>query len=272
MVEIIVAWKERILSVHHFESSAKEITIGSDPKADIHCPNLSGTPLYTLLDIKKNPSVFISKGIQVSLRDHKNQYSAEKLSQQGLITTYGSRQVLSLSQGQLICLNFASALNVYIRYANRVQKALATGLFNFNFSEMMGIMMSFFFMSMLIFYVAIFSPQFLDSKEDLEEADIKKATIEFKQKKRVVKLQMTNKAQKKKTKLSIPNKSKKIKKTKKVGIKKPGKEGRLGQVAAKPKAKSKKKTVTSARSGRSVHTKAKKAGQAQKALAQTPLK
>ena len=260
VVEVVVAWKERVLSVHHFEDIKKEITFGSDPKADIHCPNLVGTPIYTLLDIKQSPSIFISKGVQVSVRDHKGQYSLEALTQEGLITTYGSSQVLPLNQAQLVCLNFSSALNVYIRYANRVQKAITTGLFNFNFSEMMGIMMSFFFMSMLIFYVALFSPQFLDTTEDLESADIKKATIEFKKKPRVVKLKMANKAQKKRTKLSIPTKSKKPKKTKKVGIKKAGKQGRLGQVAAKPKAKSKKKTVTSARSGRSVHTKKEGAG------------
>ena len=269
IVEIIVAWKERVLSVHHFEDNKKEITFGSDPKADIFCTNLIGKPLYTLLDIKKNPAIFISKGVQVHVRDHKGQYSFDKLTQQGLITTYGSRQVLPLNQGQLVCLTFSSALEVYIRYANRVQKAVTTGLFNFNFSEMVGIMMSFFFMSMLVFYVALFSPQFLESTEDLEEADIKKATIEFK-KKRVVKLKMANTAQKKRTKLSIPNKSKSPKKTKKVGIKKPGKQGRLGQVAAKPKSKSKKKTVTSARSGRSVHT--KKAGAGPKSPRPDPTK
>ena len=270
VVEVVVAWKERVLSVHHFEDIKKEITFGSDPKADIFCPNLVGTPLYTLLDTKQNPAVFLSKGVKVSVRDHKGQYSFDKLSQQGLITTHGSQQVLPLGQGQLICLTFSSTLEVYVRYANRVQKAVTTGLFNFNFSEMMGLMMSFFFMSMLVFYVALFSPQFLDSKEELEEADIKKATIEFKKKKRIVKLKMTNKAQKKRTKLSIPNKSKKPKKTKKVGIKKPGKQGRLGQVAAKPKSKSKKKTVTSARSGGAVHT--KKAGAGPKSPRPDPTK
>ena len=260
VVEITVAWKERVLSVHHFEDSQKEITFGSDPKADIHCPNLQGEPLYTLLDIKQTPSVFISEGIKPSVLDHKGHHSFDKLVKQGLITTYGSRQVLPLSQGQLIRLDFSSSLRVYIRYTNRVQKAITAGLFNFNFSEMMGLMMSFFFMSMLVFYVALFSPQSLDPMDNLEEAGIKKATIEFKQKKRVVKLKMANKAQKRKTKLSIPNKSKKPKKTKRVGIKKAGKRGRLGQVASKPKAKSKKKTVTSARPGGSVRTKKSGAG------------
>ena len=270
VVEIIVAWKERVLSVHHFEDKQKEITFGSDPKADIHCPNLQGEPIYTLLDIKKSPSVFISEGIKLSVLDHKGHHSFDKLTQQGLITTYGSRQVLPLSQGQLVRMDFSSALRVYVRYTNRVQKAATAGLFNFNFSEMMGLMMSFFFMSMLVFYVALFSPQTLDPMDDLEGAGIKKATIEFKKKKRVVKLKMSNKAQKRKTKLSIPSKSKKPKKTKRVGIKKAGKRGRLGQVASKAKAKSKKKTVTSARPGGSVRT--KKAGAGPKSPRPDPTK
>ena len=175
VIEVIVAWKERALSVHHFENSNKEITLGSDPKADIFCPNLTGAPMYTLLGASKTPAVFISEGVKVSLKDHKSQHSFDKLVQQGLITTYGDRQVLPLNQGQLIQLNFSSSLNVYIRYATRVQKAMTTGLFNFNFSEMMGLMMSFFFMSLLIFYVALFAPQFLDKTNNLEETEIKKS-------------------------------------------------------------------------------------------------
>ncbi len=259
IVEVLVAWKERVLSVHHFKENSRVVTFGSDPKADIFCPNLVRKSNYTLLEIKQSTVVHLSDGVKASIVDHKGKHSFDKLVEKGLVTTSGSNQVLSLNQSQLVRLDFSSSLRVYVRYSNRIQKAVAAGLFDFNFSEMMGLMMSFFFMSVLVFYLALFSPQFLESTEDLEEEGIKKASIEFK-KKRVVKLKLAEKARKKKTKLSIPHKKKVPKKRKKVGIKKKGSAGRLGQVAAKPKAKSKKKTITSARSGGAVTTKKSGAG------------
>ncbi|MYE07621.1 MAG: AgmX/PglI C-terminal domain-containing protein, partial [Oligoflexia bacterium] len=256
VIEVIVSWKERVLSVHHFfKEGNKEITFGSDPKAHIPCPNLIGKMSYKLIELKQQPAVYLSDGVQASMIDHKGKKHAfSKLVEKGLVTGHGSSQVLPLGQDQLIRLDFSSVLRVYVRYANRSQKALTSGLFDFAFSEMMGVIMSFFFMAALFFYLALFSPQFLDPDEDLEEEGVKKATIEFnkKPKKRVVKLKMAKK--KKKTKLSLPHKEKVPKKRKKVGIKKKGSEGRLGQVAAKPKEKSKKKTITSARPGGSVTT------------------
>ena len=256
VIEVLVSWKERVLSVHHFfKENTKQVTFGSDPKTDITCPNLIGKKSYNLLKVGPQPEVYLSDGVKASLIDRKgNKHDFSKLVDKGLVTTAGSSQVLALGQDQLVRLDFSSFLRVYIRYANRSQKALATGLFDFAFSEMMGLVMSIVFMSILFFYLALISPQFLGSDESLEEESIKKATIEFKKKpkKRVVKLKMAS--QKKKTKLSLPHKEKVPKKRKKVGIKKKGSEGRLGQVAAKPKEKSKKKTVTSARPGGSVNT------------------
>ncbi len=254
VVEVTVAWKERVLSVNHFfKEDNKTVTFGSHPSSDIFCPNLTKRSNYKLLKTGQKTAIFLSSGVKAGLIDRKgHKHSFDKLVEKGLISSYGSRQTLTLNQNQLVRLDFSSSLRVYVRYSNRSQKALSSGLFDFNFSEMMGLMMSFFFMSMLFFYLALFSPQLLSTKEELEEEGIKKATIEFKKKppRRVVKLKMGEKTRK--TKISLPHKA--PKKRKKVGIKKPGKQGRLGQVAAKPKEKSKKKTITSARPGGSVTT------------------
>ncbi len=260
VVEVTVAWKERILSMHHFKDNNQTVTFGSHSRAKIFCPNLLGKPSYNLLKTGQGACVYLSDGVKASVIDHKGvKHPFEKLVEKGLVTTQGAEQVLSLNQNQLVRMDFSPSLSVYVRYSNREQTATLAGLFDFNFSEMMGLMMSFFFMSMLFFYLAIFSPQFLGDTEDLEEEAIKTATIEFK-KKRVVKLKLADKSRKKKTKLSIPQKQKVSKKRKKVGIKKQGAPGRLGQVAAKPMEKSKKKTITSARPGGSVTTKKRGAG------------
>ena len=249
IVEVIVSWRERILNVSHFYKE-QDIIFGSDSKADICIPNLLGIAKYHLLRINNSVDVNISSGVQATVFNKQGAHSLKQLMAKGFLNPQGG---MTLQQKQLIKLSFGNQLNVYVRFVNRTQMALGGSLFNFSASEMTGIMMSCFFMCILVFYIGLFSPQFLDPKEDLEEEGIRKVTIEFKKKKRPpVRLKMAKTVRKKKA-FSVP--IKKAPKKKVTGIKKPGKAGRLAQVAPKPKAKSKKKTITSARPGGSVKTK-----------------
>ena len=170
---------------------------GSDPKADIHCPNFTGNTSYNLLSIGQKTLIHLSDSLKVSVRDYKGgKLSSEELAEKGMIGSKGSQKVIALNQSQLVRLDFSPSLRVYVRHANKSPKAIPAGVFNFSFSEMMGLMMSFFFMSILFFYLAFFSPQTLDPSENLEEDVIKKATMEFKKKRRVVKLKVAKKKQK----------------------------------------------------------------------------
>ena len=245
IVEVLIAWKERILRVKNFGRD-KLVTFGSDSKADICFPNLLGVREYPLLNLGSQVQVGVSGGVKASVKDSKGWHSFKVLMEKGLLDAGGN---LSLQQKQLVKLEFGPSLRVYIRFTNRVQKALMSPVFNFSVSEMTGIMMSCLFMCVLVFYVGLFSSEFLDPEENLEEEGIKKAMIEFK-KKRPVRLKMAKRAGQKR--FSVPIKKAPKRRT---GVKKQGKAGRLAQAAAKPKAKSKKKTITSARPGGSVTTK-----------------
>ena len=252
IIEVITAWKERIIKVNHFHK-AQEVSFGSDPQANICLPNMLGTPKYSLLEIKNNVSVKVSRGVKMFLFDGKHKYSLKDLTDKGLIN--GGHLVLQ--QKQLVRLDFGNTLSLYIRFSNRTQKAAPGSLFSFSVSETAGIMMSCFLMCILVFYIGLFFPQFLDPKEDLEEEGIKPVTIEFKKKIRPVRLKMAKRKAKKRA-FSVP--IKKAPKKRVTGIKKAGKSGRLAQAASKPKSKSKKQTITSARSGGAVNTKKKGAG------------
>ena len=254
VVEVVVAWKNRILSISHFKGIDKIITFGSDPKADIVLPNSTGTNSYSLLEIDRQVFVYVSENIKAKLMDKKKEYSFQDLmSKHNKVVNRNSRSAIILSQNQLIRLDFSPSIRVYVRFTKPAQKATLASFFDFNFSEMVGIMMSFIFLSGLIFYVYMFSPQFLGDDNKWEEGDLHRATIEFKRKRpRRVKLNLVKKARERMN--SLPIKAKKTS-LKKAGVNKPGKKrGRLGQVAPKPKSKSRKKAITSARSGGAVKT------------------
>lgn len=253
IVEVLVAWKERILQVYHFDKDKDQtVSFGSDSKCDICFPNLLGITKHYLLSIKNKIIVHVSNKIPVKLISKKGEYSLSQLTSAGMITSDEKGQSMVIQPGQLARLDFADSVRVYIRYVSQAHKASLAPVFDFSVSEMMGIMMSCVFMFFLMVYLAIFSVDFLNPEEELESEDVKKATIAFKPPPRPVRLKMA----KKKAALSIPVKRKRPKrKTKKMGIKKPGKPGRIGSVASNKKVKKRKKpVVASARPGGSVTT------------------
>ncbi len=254
IIEVLVAWKERILRVYHFDKDKNQtVSFGSDPKCDICFPNLLGVEKHYLLSIKNKIIVHIDSNIPIKLISKKGEHSLSQLMHAGVITTGEKGQSMIMQPGQLARLDFASSVRVYIRYVSQAHKASLAPVFDFSVSEMMGIMMSCVFMFFLMVYLAIFSVGFLNPEEELESEEVKKATIAFKPPARPVRLKMA----KKKASLSIPIKKKRRvkKKTKKMGIKKPGKKGRIGSVASNKRVKKKKKpVVASARPGGSVTT------------------
>ncbi len=261
VVEVLVAWKERILQVRHFNKSIKKtITFGSDTKSDICFPNLLGTSQCPLITIENKVLVHIANKAQVALIDKKGEHSQESLQKSSLIEQGAKGVTLLLNQACLIRLNFDNYVKVYVRYVSQTHKAGLAPVFDFSVSEMMGIMMSGVFMFLLMVYLAIFSVGLLNPEETLETAEVKTATIEFKKKTRPVRLKIAHKS----PRASIPIKRKKKvrRKTKKVGFKKAGKMGRIGSAMKRRKVKKKrKKQVVSARPGGSVTT-GKKGGRA----------
>ena len=252
IVEVLIAWKDRILKVQHFDRRKNQtVLFGSDPQCSICFPNLLQNPSYKLLTIGNKVIVHLSNQAKLKLMDKKGEHVMPALVKAGLVQDTPAGQVLILNQGCLARMDFASSIQVYVRYVSQGHKAGLAPVFDFSVSEMMGIMMSGLFMILLMIYLAVFSVDFLKPEESLETAEIKKATIEFKKRRRPVRLKLAKKAKS----LSIPIRKRKRRiKTKKSGIKKPGKMGKIGSVIKRPKVKKKRKTVVSARPGGSVTT------------------
>ncbi len=274
VVEVIVAWKERILSVHHFQKSGS-VKFGSDPQADISLPNLLGEHSYHLLDIKEQVVVYASQEVKAHLIQEGKSYSHEELVKQNIMSEESERQTFVLGQYQILRLDFGSSIRLYIRYVNESKKAILAAIFDFSFSEMIGIALSFVFMSLLMLYIGIFSSQFLDPEEDLDQLKVAKAVILFKEEKkpRLVKINLSERVRKRVKKQSLF--VKKAPKKKYVGIKKRKKSGQIGSVKSRPKKEQKKKkikktSIVSARPGQSVTT--KKSGASPKSSRPDPTK
>lgn len=259
VVEILVAWEERIIAVHHSKKN-ELVTIGSHPSAVIQVPNLFSSQPYSLVHAGQIAQVYIGKGMGGKIIRGDKKVDFDTALKKGVMTrsaTGASR--LSLGQQEVLRVDLHPSLRVYVRYTSLSTKAPKAQLFDFNEAELVGIGLAVCFMLALFFFVGIYYPRFLVDEEKLDEKVIRMATIQFKPPRPKL-TRMSVKQQKKSRRENIPvrapKKSKKPVQIKKSG-KKPGKIGAVAQ-SKKPK-KTRKKVVTSARQGGSP-IKSKKGG------------
>ena len=261
-VEVLVAWKERIIAVRHYSKKNKTVTIGSNPASDIPVPNLSGQGSYPLIQIGAVAQINISKGMtgKILRQKGKEEVDFESAVKKNVITPGpGGGLVLPLGQGEVVRVNFHPMLSVYVRYSSPGPKAPGVPLFDFTESELIGIGLAGCLFLMLFFFTMIYYPQYLLDEEKLEERKIRVATVQFKPPPRKKPLRIEVKKREMKRARNIPVQAKKkVQPKKPMQVKKKGRLGRAGAVGAKKKAKSKKKTMTSARPGRSLPAKTKR--------------
>ena len=260
VVEILVAWEERIIAVYHSKKH-EMVTIGNHSSAVIQVPNLFSSQPYSLVHAGQIAQVYIAKGMGGKIIRENKQVDFDLALKKGVMTTSANGGCrLSLGQKEVLRVDLHPSLRVYIRYTSLAAKAPKAMLFDFNEAELVGIGLALCFMLALFFFVGIYYPRFLLEEEKLDEKVIRMATIQFKPQRRPKLARMSVQKKKRSKKENIPVRAPK-KSKKPVQIKKAGKKpGKIGAVASRKKPKKRpKKVVTSARQGASP-IKSKKGG------------
>ena len=279
-IEVIVAWKERILSSHHF--SKGPIYMGAAEGCDVPVTNLLGLGKYKLLDIQGTAQVFF-QGVTGALIQGKEKTTRT-------IHPITGNQSVVLKPYEMIRVDFKNALKIYVRIKNKPTGVIGGRIFHFNLAEVAVLFFSFLLTGLLVFYSGFYAPLFLLEDEKFVEENIQTAVVKFtkpprvpppvrdyklKKKTQRAKVKGTVKKKKaiprKKTKrASIPSKIKPKKtKSKKWGLKALGRK--KGKSSASTRGKKKPKVaVGSIRPGGSLKT--GKAGATAKTVAPDPTK
>ena len=276
LIEVIVCWKERILSNHHFFKSG-DVFMGSGKDCQVKFPNMLGQAAYKLLTIASGAKIYLSHGVKGLLFQGKDKSTRTSHNLTG-------DQTVVLKPYEMAKLDFNSSLKVYIRLMDKPSKPPFVGLLNLKLSEAMALFLAFLLTGLLIFYGSLYAPAFLSENTKFIEKNIRVAKVIFKKppKSQVVEYEMTDRTKKADTlkpKPSIKKKSPAVKTIKKISqkTKKPrkiprkGKQGKVaGQAPGKKKPKKPKVTVGSVRPGGSLKT--GKKGSSAKTVAPDPSK
>ena len=277
-IEVIVAWKERILSSHHFSKGS--VYMGAASECEVPVTNLMGLGKYKLLDIQGSAQIFF-QGVSGALIQGKEK------STRTIQPIKGDRNVV-LKPYEMVRLDFKNALKVYVRIKSKPTQPVVGRVFQFSLAEMSVLFFSFLLTGLLVFYSGFYAPLFLLEEEKFVEENIQRAIVKFtkpprpvsdykmKKRTRIAKkkaVAVTKKKKpsprKKKTQASLPSKVKPKTKPKKMGLKALGrKKGR-----SSPSTRGKKKpkvAVGSIRPGGSLKT--GKAGATAATVAPDPTK
>ncbi len=179
-LEVVIAWKERVLKTYHF-SNKRQIFMSDSESADIHMPISSKNMKYKLISFSGGCIVHVANSMEGELYYDNKHENLKALTTQGALIQSSHRGLeLKLNQGQMVKLNLLS--NKVFAYIRFVEDTPATGkmpVFDFTTSEAVGIFMSFASVLVIALYMLFYVPSTLENNEDLLKDRLKKAVITF---------------------------------------------------------------------------------------------
>jgi hypothetical protein len=179
VVEVLVAWKDRVISTNHFNQKGS-VYISSDPSADVVVPIISSKSKYELLKIGTQCTVCLTPEMTGEVvRDGETLTFAE-LSRQNKMRNAGSHYEMDLRQGEMVRVGLQSDLiSIYIRYVAETPKPLVAPLLDMTSSEVTGVILALAVSAILGLYMNIYTPSPLLEDEAKIEEPIRKAIVRF---------------------------------------------------------------------------------------------
>lgn len=268
VVEVIVAWKDRILSSHHF-SQHGSVFMSADPEADVVVPIISSKSRFELLKVGANVAVCLTQEMSGELIRDGETVTLNELARQNRIRDAGSHFEYDLRQGEMIRIGLQGDLiSIYIRFVAETPKPLVAPLLDMTSSEVTGVILAMAISAILGLYMNIYTPSPLLEDEAKIDEPIRKAVVQFQ--KRVI-VEVKDEPQKEKPPEPVKEKPKQVRTSPKAALETKGDPGRAGEVKPSPAKPKPNKVVSAVPQGKAIKT-APKEGANMKAQKPDPTK
>lgn len=180
IVEIVVAWKERILTTYHFEKPGKVVTVGSHPKNDIIMPLFTDSRLsYPLVKLGNPTTVYLTNEMGGEIRVGESVQKIHDLMIQNRLRKEGAGFAVDLLQNGVIRVDLLNGVSFYIRYVQNTAKPIIAPLLNLSSSELTTLVLTSAFFGMFWIYLMLYTPPKPEEKPE-DESKIRKATFVYK--------------------------------------------------------------------------------------------
>lgn len=255
VLEVIVAWRDRVLSSNHFNRQGS-VFISSSEEADVVVPILSSKSRYQLIKIQSAVTICLTTEMTGEMIRDGQSVTFSELSRQHKLRNVGTHFEYDIHQGEMVRIGLQGDLiSIYIRFVSDTPKPLVAPLLDMSSSEVTGVTLAMAISAIMWLYMNIYTPSPLLEDEAKIEEPIRKAVVQFtppKPKEKQV-VMIEDKPQEKKVSV-VKEQPKQVRQTPKPSVEKKGDPGKAGEVAPKPDSKNLPKKLTSARSGGAIKT------------------
>jgi hypothetical protein len=155
-VEVLVSWKERVISSYHFHSKGT-FYYGSHPSCDIVVPSLTTkVSRAPLIQIDGQASIFVPPGMAGSLVVDNQSVPLTQLYAQGrLQSTGGGASKITLSQGEMVRVHLGAEVELVIRYCSETPKPLFIPMVDFTSNGFLAVLLAVIMAIVVSLYVAL---------------------------------------------------------------------------------------------------------------------
>lgn len=165
IVEVIVAWQERILSTYHFGAD-NQVTLGSSDKATVQVPKDFIKDTSTFLELKGGCRVLVPIDASVQLTTATMSLTLEDLLKNGKSIKAGGSNTVRLDQGELLCLSFGDGtLQIFVRYVPNTMKPLLAPPLDLTAGELTGLIVSLVVVALTILYMSVYTPPMAEEEK-----------------------------------------------------------------------------------------------------------
>ncbi|GIL18018.1 MAG: hypothetical protein BroJett040_17690 [Oligoflexia bacterium] len=165
VVEVIVAWKERVLSIQHF-SEKKSYTIGSQG-CDVEIPPTFISGKLPFVDYSNGCRVVVTQNMYAELKTVQDIYKIDDLQKMGRLAKISTGTAIRVEQAELLCITIGDGtLQIFVRFVPASEKPTLVGL-DISAGELTGLIVTFVLVSLLAIYMSIYGPQAIqEPKQD----------------------------------------------------------------------------------------------------------
>lgn len=172
-VEVLVAWRERILSSYNFNKKGT-VHYGTHPSCEIIVPSINNKiSKAPLLQIDGQATVFVPPGMMGNLVVDNTATPLSQLLNQGRLQSTGAGSRLNLMQGEMLRLQMGGDVEIVIRYASETPKPVFIPMIDFTSNGFLAVLLAAILAIVMSLYVALNRVE----KKDMDDEEFRTALI-----------------------------------------------------------------------------------------------
>lgn len=159
-VQVIVAWKERILNTYNFKGNQSvHVNLGEDKPNSIALPDGIMPRGFQILDMAGGLKVNTAADMKIEMVASQGLVSVEDLEKNGRAQRAGGGYSVRVDQNEMLCLTLPGGyMNLYIRFVPQAPVVPITSVM-LSGSEMTGMVMSLVIVGLLALYISATTPK-----------------------------------------------------------------------------------------------------------------